>query len=446
MDENQVDMEEFITQDEYDALSEEDKSEFVIAEKVTASDYEKEYEKRLYTPATGTRGEKKQKVAAAKHLAKRGRGQATHRGYGTTKDPQNRMRLHDPYTIGAGPKGKLPESVEYEIDESVGSETLKANSKPAGTDPKSKIEAITSVLGAMHTMRKDDLTKWYTQAMALIGKEASALPAGASADSNQSSIDMKTGKGPKTKDAMPKLSVKEDVEEMFVGEDLSEEFKDKATTLFEAAVNARVVTELARLEEQFEENLQESVVLAVESIEKNLDTYLDYVVEKWMEENQVAVESSLRNEIMEEFIGGLKNLFQEHYMEVPEEKVEVIEALASKVEQLESSLSEAIEENVELKSVLQESMRQEVLGSLAEGLTMTQAEKFFALAEGIDFDGDVETYTKKLSLVKENYFVKSTAKSNLEEETFEVDTPATTANVDPSVNRYVQAIARTVKK
>lgn len=444
-DNHNEDMEEFITQDEYDALSEEDKSGFVIAEKVTASDYEKEYEKRYYTPATGTRGEKKQKVAAAKHLARRGRGQATHRGYGTTPDPKNRMRIHEPYTIGAGPKGKLPESVEYEIDESVASETLKANSRPAGEDPKSKVEFMQRALGAMHAMKKEDLSKWYHQAMALIGKEADSLPAGANAGSNQSSIDMKTGKGPKTKDAMPKISVKEDVEEMFVGEDLSEEFKDKATTLFEAAVNAKVTAELARLEEQFEESLQESVVLAVETIEKNLDTYLDYVVEKWMEENQVAVESSLRNEIMEEFIGGLKNLFQEHYIEVPEEKVDVIEALASKVEQLEGSLSEAIEENVELKSVLQESKRQEVVGSLAEGLTMTQAEKFFALAEGIEFDGDLDTYARKLSLVKENYFVKSAAKSNLEEETFEVETQTTT-NVDPSVNRYVQAISRTVKK
>lgn len=332
------------------------------------------------------------------------------------------------------------------LDESVASETLKANSKPAGEDPKSKVEFMQRTLGAMHAMKKEDLTKWYHQAMALIGKEADSLPSGANAGSNQSSIDMKTGKGPKTKDAMPKISVKEDVEEMFVGEDLSEEFKDKATTLFEAAVNARITAELARLEEQYEERLEESLVLAVESIEKNLDTYLDYVVEKWMEENQVAVESSLRNEIMEEFIDGLKGLFQEHYIEVPEEKVDVIEALASKVEELESSLNEMIEENVELMSVLQESQRQEVINDLAEGLTMTQAEKFFALAEGIEFDGDLETFSKKLSVVKENYFVKSSAKSNLEEETFEVDTPATTTSVDPSVNRYVQAISRTVKK
>lgn len=330
-------------------------------------------------------------------------------------------------------------------EESVAAATLKPGSRTID-NPKSKIEAITSVLGTMHSMRKDDLTKWYEQAMALIGKEADSLPAGASSDANQSSIDMKGGSGPKTRDPMPKLSVKEDVEEMFVGEDLSEEFKDKATTLFEAAVNARITVELAKLEEAFEQKLEEELNTAVNSLEKGLDSYLDYVVEKWMEDNQVAIESSLRNEIMEEFIGGLKGLFAEHYIDVPEEKVDVLEALTQKVEQLEESISEIIEENAELKGLVSESKRHEILSDIAEGLTMTQAEKFFALAEGIDFDGDLETYTKKLSLVKENYFTRSVVKkTNLEEETFEGEAPAQTF-ADPMVNRYVQAISRTVKK
>jgi hypothetical protein len=332
-----------------------------------------------------------------------------------------------------------------QIDESIASDTLKAGSRP-DTNPKSKIEAMTSVIGAMHSMRKDDLTKWYTQAMALIGKEASSLPAGASSDANQSTVDMKTGKGPKTRDPMPKLNVREDVEEMFVGEELSEEFKDKATTLFEAAVNAKVTVELVKLEEEFEQKLNEEIATAVDSIETALDSYLSYVVEKWMDSNQVAIESALRNEIMEGFIDGLKGLFAEHYIDVPEDKVDVLEAMANKVEELETSLSEAIEENAELKGLVSESMKQDAISNVAEGLTMNQTEKFFALAEGLEFDGDLETYTKKLSMVKENYFVKSTAKTNLEEETFEGDTSAPTVFADPSVNRYVQAISRTVKK
>lgn len=341
---------------------------------------------------------------------------------------------------------------EQIVDETLEEESLAASSLKPGSksvsDPKSKIEAITSVIGAMHSMRKDDLTKWYTQAMALIGKEADKLPAGASADSNQSSVDMKGGKGPKTRDPMPKLNVREDVEEMFVGEELSEEFKDKASTLFEAAVTARATLEIARLEEEYETRLEEEVASIVESVEKNLDTYLDYVVEKWMEENQVAIESSLRNEIMEEFIDGLKGLFAEHYISMPEDKVDVVESLAAKVEELEEALDETINENAELKSVIAEAERASIVDELAEGLTMTQSEKFLALAEGVNFEGDLDAYRAKLEVVKETYFAKKTApaQSNIEEETFEGEVESTTTSVDPSVNRYVQAISRTIKR
>ena len=333
-----------------------------------------------------------------------------------------------------------------EIEESVASETLKPDSRSVA-DPKSKIEAITSVIGAMHSMRKDDLTNWYTQAMALIGKEADSLPSGASADSNSSSIDTKLGKGPKTRDAMPKLdnknnplaSMKEDVEEMFEGQDLSEEFKDKATTLFEAAVNAKTIMEAARLEEE--------VADIAEALESKLDTYLDYVVENWMKENDVAIESTLRNELMGEFIDGLKNLFAEHYIDMPEDKINVVEELAAKVEDLEARLDETITENVELRNIVIESEKNAVLEDMAEGLTMTQAEKFVTLAEGVDFDGNLDTYKKKLSYVKETYFAKKVVPvSNIEEETFEGETTMLNASSDPEINRLAQAISRTVKK
>lgn len=334
------------------------------------------------------------------------------------------------------------------LDESVASETLKPGSRTVA-DPKSKIEAMTSVIGAMHAMRKDDLTKWFTQAMALIGKEADSLPSGASADANASSVDMKTGKGPKTRDAMPKLNVREDVEEMFDGQDLSEEFKDKASTLFEAAVNARLTLEAARLEEQYEARLEEEVEGIAEALEKKLDTYLDYVVENWMKENEVAIESSLRNEIMEEFIDGLKGLFAEHYIDVPEEKINVVEELAAKVNELETMLDESITENAQLKEMVTESKRTDILEEMAEDLTMVQAEKFAALAEGIDFNGDIDSYRKKLSYVKETYFSKkSTPTTNIEEETFEGESTINEGvkSFDPDVNRYAAAIARTVKR
>ena len=134
---------------------------------------------------------------------------------------------------------------------------------------------------------------------------------------------------------LPKLNVKEDLEPMFDGEDLSEEFKEKTATLFEAAVSARTSLEIARLEEEFETKLEEHVSTITEELTSKLDTYLDYAVENWMEENQVAIESALRNEIMEDFLDVLKGLFAEHYIDVPESKVDVLEALADKVETLD---------------------------------------------------------------------------------------------------------------
>ena len=174
----------------------------------------------------------------------------------------------------------------------------------------------------------------------------------------------------------------------------------------------------------------------------------NYIVEKWMEDNQVAIESALRNEIMEEFITGLKGLFAEHYIDMPEDKIDVVESLADKVEELENALDSAINENVELKSIISESERFSAIDELSEGLTMTQAEKFAALAEGVSFDGDLDTYKSKLQIVKETYFTsKATASSTVEDETFEItENSDKTVAVDPEVNRYVQAISRSIKR
>jgi hypothetical protein len=339
-------------------------------------------------------------------------------------------------------------------EDSVAMSSLHPNSRPG--DKMSKIAMMQQAVGAMGAMNKTDMTDWFTKAMALIGHEADHIPSGASA-SNQSSVDMKTGKGPKTKDAMPKIdhknnplatiSVKEDVEEMFDGQDLSEEFKEKATTIFEAAVNARATLEIVRLEEEYNTRLEEEVSEIIETLEDKVNDYMDYVVENWMEENSVAIESTLRSEIAEDFISNLKNLFTEHYIDVPQDKVNVIEELANKVDELESRLDETISENVELKNFVIESERVNTISDMCEGLTLSQTEKFEALAEGIVFDGDIDAYKKKLSYVKENYFPKSSKKTtnNIEEETFESDESGVVSS-NPEVSAYVNAISRIAKK
>jgi hypothetical protein len=340
------------------------------------------------------------------------------------------------------------ENIEEEdaMLESMASDSLKPNSRSGGSDPKSKVEYLTAIVGTLASAKKEDLVKWYNDTQSLYGP-GKDWGVGDKSAANQSTIDMKGGKGPKTRDAMPKLSVREDVEEMFNGQDLSEEFKQNAATLFEAAINARFVLEAARLEEEYETKLSESIEVIEEEISSKIDTYLDYVVETWLKDNEVAIEASLRNELAEEFIEGLKNLFSEHYIDVPQNKMDVIGELADKVTELESKLDEAIEENYVIKNALVESEKKDIINDMSDNLTLSQHEKFKALAEGIDFDGDLEVYSKKLSFVKENYFgeKKPVAIVNIEEETFEGETAPSNVSIDPAVNRYVQAIARSSK-
>jgi len=244
------------------------------------------------------------------------------------------------------------------------------------------------------------------------------------------------------------VSMKEDMDALFSGEDaLSEDFKLKAATIYEAAVNAQVETRVAELEEQFALQLEEQVETIVEELSSKIDDYMNYVVNEWMTENEVAIESSLRSEITEEFIDGLRNLFNEHYIDIPEDKVEVVEELAARVEELENRLNESLEENIELSKTISEQAKLAILDEVSEGLVPTQADKFMSLAEGVEFS-DAATYKKKLELVKENYFgVKSVKPTMLEEEVSIGDTPeAETKKVTGPVASYVHAISRTVKK
>lgn len=339
-------------------------------------------------------------------------------------------------------------------------ETMAGSSlKPAArsvSDPKaldgSKVSMMKSMLHMTSGMSKEDMTKWFDQAMALIGHEADKV--GDNSGKNQSSIDMKTGSGPKTKDGMPKIAsitpgqtMREDVEELFAGEDLTEEFKDKAATLFEAAVAVKALM----INEELKEEYEAAFAAAVEEIDtqtnQKLDAYLDHVVEHWLAENEVAIESALRTEIINDLMTGMKNLFAEHYIDLPEDKVNVVEEMADKIDELEQKLDSMIEENNELKEELLGAQLVDVIEELASDLVLTQQEKFKSLAEEIDFDGDLPKFKKKLEIVKENYFKNGKpAESNIETESFEGDVVTEEVVVDPRVKSYVSAISRTVKK
>lgn len=271
-------------------------------------------------------------------------------------------------------------------------------------------------------------------------------PEGNAAASNKASV--------AAKPSAASSSMKEDMDALFNGEELSEEFKDKATTIFEAAVSARVealvAEQTAQLQEAQEKAIEDRVLSITEELATNLDDYLGYVVEQWMEDNKVAIEKSLRTEVTEGFIAGLKNLFAENYFDVPEDKIDVAEELVAKVQELEAKLNESIEQNIELKAVVLESQKDKLFADISEGLAATQVEKLRALAEGIEYS-DAETYGKKLQIVKESYFAESKkaavpAASVLTEEVVSVDEEGTVKAVDPSVAKYVSAISRTLKK
>ena len=208
------------------------------------------------------------------------------------------------------------------------------------------------------------------------------------------------------------IDMSEAIEALFSGEDLSEDFKIKAQTIFEAAVNDKINEELAIIEEAYAETLEEQIEQIQEDLSSNVDDYLNYVVEQWVGENEVAIEAGLRSELTEDFISGLRSLFAEHYIDIPEDKISIVEEMGEKVVELEEKLNEEIERNVQLSKYLNESKQYEILTDACDDLTVTQAEKLKSLSEGIEFNSVAE-YAHKVNILKENYFIGSVNNSNV---------------------------------
>jgi hypothetical protein len=238
------------------------------------------------------------------------------------------------------------------------------------------------------------------------------------------------------------IDVSTDVDALMFGESLSEEFREKAATIFESAVVVRVKEEVARLEEEFEEKLAEQVDSITEGLVEKIDGYLDYVVEQWIEQNEIALENGLKSDIMESFITGMKGLFEEHYIDVPEEKYDVIGEMETRIDVLESKLNEQVERNIDLKKSLSESTRKEIVNMVSEGLTDTETEKFVALVEELSYDAE-DTFKVKVQTIRENYF---TGKQSALVESFVTDSPVEEikenkyVNVDPTVAAYAKAL------
>jgi len=342
---------------------------------------------------------------------------------------------------------------------------------PVGTQPGSKLSGPAETQGSEHEVAQADATDYSSirdRVKAKLAKQTFHANPGATfqsyaeeAEESEEVVSEEKGEGHEDeaedkkliKSMMKKQKMKEDmdadVSALLSGEDLTEDFKEKATTIFESAVIARTQAMM----EEVEEALFEEFELAVEEVKNDLsaklDDYIGYMAEEWVKDNQLAIEKGLRAEIVEDFINGMKDLFVQHYIDIPEEKVDVVEELTTKVEELEAQVNEEIQTAVELRKELNEHKKNEAIHAVCEGLTQTQVEKMKSLAESVEFTTD-EEFADKMVTLRTSYFtesVKAADSSALNEEVqIEEDKPAATkpASVDPLINAAASAISKSV--
>ena len=244
------------------------------------------------------------------------------------------------------------------------------------------------------------------------------------------------------KDKVKDMDMKEDVDALTSGEDLSEEFKAKAATIFEGAVKAKLVEEIEKLESEYETKVDEKVSEVKEEIVDKVDAYLNYVVEEWMKENELAIEKGLRNEITEDFIGGLKSLFESHYINVPQEKYDVIESQAAEIEKLKEDINKSMEKNIELNQKIAESTREDIIKDVSSDLAATEVDKLKGLAEGIEYK-DAESFRKSVETLKNSYYPKAKASDTESNEVAEQN--AGSGNLSESMAAYTAAISKSKK-
>ena len=241
-------------------------------------------------------------------------------------------------------------------------------------------------------------------------------------------------------------SLEDDINALVEGEDLSEEFKEKAATIFEAAINSKISGIKEQLTASYEEKLVEEVASIKEELKDRVDSYLEYVADEWVSENQLAVEAGLKEEMTESFISGMKSLFEEHYVTIPEEKYDVIESMVDKLDEMEGKLNEQIEKNVALNKRLAESVSDVVFAEVTDGLAQTQKDKLAGLVDNVEFESET-AYREKLNTLKESYFPTQKAQRNTTENlTEETGSTDYTSSVTPSMEAYLKTLTRVSKK
>ena len=333
------------------------------------------------------------------------------------------------------------EEGEEEADSSDGDDEEEEEVEEAVSVPKTKAGMIKALYDQLNGMKKADLSDSFEKIMGSTIKEEEEPE-----DDEEVEEEIKREVKKLSKEDI-EIDVKEDIEAIVNGEELSEDFKTKASTIFEAAVAAKVISEVneraEKLEEDYKEELSKAKEELTSSMTEKTDGYLSYVVEEWMKENELAVERGVRSELVEDFMSGLKNLFTEHYIDIPEEKVDLVDDLFEKVEELEQKLDESINSNVETKQELSKYKKDEALRTVSEDLADTEKEKLGKLSDGVDFE-DEKQYKEKLEVIKENYFPQSSKETvqPLTEEVENTETDDAVEQVDAGVDYYAKALTR----
>ena len=298
--------------------------------------------------------------------------------------------------------------------------------------PKTKDALMAAMHKEMKHMKKADLQAAY----------GSMMKAGMHDEETKQELKALEDAKAEIEEKIKSISVKEDVEALTEGEELSEDFKEKAATVFEAAVKSKMRSEVERLSEAYQVEKDQEVETFKEELTEKVDTYLNYVVDEWNKENELAIERGLKGEIAEDFISGLKQLFEDHYIDVPDEKYDVLEAQSEKIAELEERLNEEIGKNVEISNSNSELVREQVIAEVSEDLADTEIEKFKSLTVDVEF-GDEESFREKVSTIKESYFPKTQPSESVG--TYIDDEQGGTAqDVDTTdaMKRYMSAISR----
>ena len=323
---------------------------------------------------------------------------------------------------------------KHGVEEKVMAEDVKVlknahHGKEEGNMPKTKAEVINAMNDMMKKMSAGEAKSMYASYMK------------SQKEPTEEEVELEGLS--KAKEAIEKrlasINVKEDVDALVQGEDLSEEFQQKAATIFEAAVKSKIRPEVERIEEEKTQEIAEEMETFKTELAEKVDGYLDYVVGEWMKENELAIERGLKGEIAEDFITGLKSLFEEHYIDVPDEKYDILESQAQKIDELEEKLNDTIGKLTEKKQSEDTLVRESVIKEVSSDLADTQSEKFASLVEDVEFT-DKDSFTEKLNTLKENYFPKSVPTQTLTEEN---DEGTQEIDMSDAMAAYTSAIKRT---